>query len=167
MPQTKYGYVRPTALIAPLISDTTPRPLGSAPKPAYLAPSYDPILGTKITRITGDYLAPILTAGGAPLPNTSNATWGNCARHHYSLDQAWNADESMLYLENNTDPDATALGVPDASSPNGHLFLDGQTYQPLFYQGVPGDVRWHVSEPSLMYYANGNTFGLWRQPRTF
>lgn len=146
----------------PLISDTVARPVGISPKPPYLVPMRDPVFGTKITRISGD--------PGNVILNVPGGTWGQCARHHYSLDQAWNADQSLLYLDTNVDPDNLSLtGSAGASGhvggPKGHLFLDGQTYLPRFHQEPPGgnnsDIRWHVSEPSLMYYVHDAEFGLW------
>jgi len=144
---------RGSSLAAPkpsLISDTVSRTQPTVSKPGYLQTITDPTFGTKITRITGD--------PGAAITNVSGGIWGSCSRHHYSLDQAWNADQSLLYLENNTDPDGLATG----GNPSGHLFLDGSTYVPQFYQSPPqSDIRWHPTDPAKMFYTGGNVFGLW------
>ncbi len=145
-----------------LITDTIARPVGAAPKPPYLIPMFDPVFGTKVTRISDD--------PGNVMSNIPGGIWGQCVRHHYSLDQAWNADQSLLYLDSNADPDSLPLiGVTGAAAntgyPKSHLFLDGQTYLPKFHRPPPGgnnaDIRWHVSEPSRMYYVHDAEFGLW------
>lgn len=65
-------------------------------KPGYLGYAIDPVYGTRLVRISGD--------PGTAIPNVSGGIWGYCVRHHYSLDQAWNADESVLTLVQNVDP---------------------------------------------------------------
>lgn len=133
-----------------LISDGVARAWTSIPKPGYLQPIWDPVFGTKITRITGD--------PGTAITNIASGIWGSTARHHYSLDQAWNADQSLLYLENNVDPDNVVTG----GYPNGHIFLHGRTYVPQFWQQPPqSDIRWHPTDPTKMFYAGSNVFGLW------
>jgi hypothetical protein len=100
-------------------------------KPGYLSSVIDPVFGTKITRITGDPGTTVPVVGG---------TWGTRERHHYSKDQAWNADMSILYLEERG-------GGPQ-------LFLDGHTYQVLFsYVEESQDAaRWHPRDPHIMFY---------------
>ncbi|MGH6839157.1 MAG: hypothetical protein ACREDT_10220 [Methylocella sp.] len=115
-------------------------------KPAYLRSYTDPVFGTKVTRITGD---------PGTLIRAVDGTWDNVSRDGYSDRPVWNADQSLMLLEN----------------ANGNLFLDGNTYLPLFFRrsGAPysNDDRWHPSQPSMMLYvANGrfsNTceFGMW------
>src|SRR5436309_12921371 len=64
----------------------------------------------------------------------SSDLWGSDARHHYSNDQPWSADGTLVALQNNGSP--------------GYVFLDGETYQPVrgpcpnydYY-----DDRWHPS----------------------
>lgn len=122
------------------------------PLPAYLGTMTDPNFGTKITRITGD--------PGAAMANVAGGTWGQMPRAHYSLDQAWNCDESVIYLDTNREADGV---VPDTANPSGRIYLDGSTYAPLPYSGVsnPGDVRWHPRLPHAMFYVTaGGEFGL-------
>ena len=127
-----------------LLSDTQVRTLPSLPKPPYLQPMIDPTFGTKITRITGD---PGTAMG-------SIGTWGNVSRHGYSTRQAWNADQSLIWLAENTG------GTPSSS-----VFLDGSTYQPLFAIEPPSsgtaDVVWHVTNPNTMVYAHDAEIGYW------
>lgn len=72
-------------------------PATSLAKPGYLATAIDPTFGTKITRVSGDPGTNITTAGGTVL-----GKWGTTTRHNYSLDAAWNSDESMLLLALNS-----------------------------------------------------------------
>ena len=95
------------------------------PKPAYLSPFSDPTFHTQVTRIAGDIGAPTTPVSG---------TWGNDSRHTYQKQQPWNADGTLIVIENRS-------GSPDP------IFLDGNTYRP-----VPGpcsgsiyDYRWHPS----------------------
>jgi Tol biopolymer transport system component len=132
-----------------LLTDKEVYRVPSTPKPSYLAPVQDPTFRTLITRITDD--------PGKAIANISGGKWGSVARHHYSLDQAWNADQSLLYLDTNE----------GGSGTSGGFFLDGETYQPRFAsKNKPGsDVRWHRTDPALMYYAGGSRFGTWN-PQT-
>ncbi len=98
-------------------------------KPAYLEPVNDPDFGTSLTRVTGDPGTVIPVIGGQ---------WKDIVRHGYSKVPAWNADESILYLE-------TQRGGP---SP---LFLDGETYEVLFSKKLScKEKRWHPEDPELM-----------------
>jgi hypothetical protein len=96
-----------------------------APRPGYLVPTSDPTLGALVTRIADDVGTPT-----APVPGT----WGADARHTYSKQQPWNADGSLLVLENRS-PGSPSL-----------LFLDGTDYTPRFGP-CPSetlfDYRWH------------------------
>jgi Fibronectin type III domain/Calcineurin-like phosphoesterase len=101
-------------------------------KPGYLKPFTDPTFGSRITRIAGDPGASLTAADG------SSGTWSRYARHHYYQDQPWNADGSLLVIQNESQ---------GGGSPN-QLYLDGNTYQVLFgtpsnmpYGGA-GDDRW-------------------------
>jgi hypothetical protein len=104
-------------------------------KPAYLAPVTDSTFGTKLTRIGND---PGLRLTAR---HTGDGVWSKDARHNYSLNQPWNADGTLLAIENRP-----ARG----GSPN-ELFLDGNTYAVRF--GTPsnmpcggaGEERWHPS----------------------
>jgi hypothetical protein len=111
------------------------------PRPGYLKPWKDPVFDTMITRITGDPGSKIGSLG---------VTWPDVSRHHYNSDQAWNCNQTLIYLDQ--------PGV----------FLDGESYQPKFMaNGIPGDsdVRWHATDPALMLYAAGNKLGSWN-PKT-
>lgn len=97
------------------------------PRPPYLVPTAEPTFGTLLTRISGD-------SGTATSP--ISGTWGADARHGYSKRQPWNADQTLLMIDNKQGGSPTPL------------FLDGKTYQPL--HGPPSgysryDYRWHPS----------------------
>ena len=106
-------------------------------KPPYLSPIVDPVFGSKVTRISGD--------AGSPIRNL-DGRWGQVVRHHYSKDQAWNADMSLLVLTRHR-------GKPNP------LFLDGRTYEPLFTIRLPGEARWHPTDPDVMLYVRDNRIG--------
>ena len=97
-------------------------------KPAYLTPIFPEPFDLKVTRVADDAGRVIsFRAGGV-------GRWGSDARHHYSNDQPWSADGTLLALQNNGSP--------------GYVYLDGETYQPVrgpcpnydYY-----DDRWHPS----------------------
>ncbi len=114
-------------------------PVPAIPLPGYLEPFLDPVFGTRVIRVTDP---------GNPIPlDNVDKTWGPVARHHYSTDQAWNADQSLLMLDR---------GTPGAS-----LFLDGNTYEPLFLKDPPGRFRWHPTDPDLLIFVDGNQIGTW------
>ena len=97
-----------------LTNSTTYWPAPTLSRPEYLKPITDPTFGTKITRIVGD--------PGAPIPNIPGSSWApQQERHDYSKISVWNCDQSMMYLGRH--------------SPN--LWLDGNTYQPLFTRSKP------------------------------
>ena len=119
-------------------------------KPAYLETIIDPVFGTKITRIVGN--------PGDSIPGLPGQVWpAKEERHGYSKRQAWNADQSMIFL--------------DRHYP--HIWLDGNTYRPLFIRtfdkGNPDrpkrDLRWSNTEPNIMYYLSSTkgkcSFGKW------
>ncbi|MGH7394366.1 MAG: hypothetical protein ACREJF_02010, partial [Candidatus Methylomirabilales bacterium] len=60
-------------------------------RPSYLVPVTDPTFGTRITRIANN-------SGQSTSP--VSGTWGTDARHHYSKDQPWNSDNSLIIIEN-------------------------------------------------------------------
>lgn len=112
-------------------------PAPAVTKPGYLQTITDPVYGTKITRISGD--------PGEAVPDIPGQLWpAKESRHGYSKRQAWNADETMIFL--------------DRHSPS--IWLDGNTYKPLFIRnfdkGNPDrpkrDLRWSHTEPHIMYY---------------
>ena len=97
-----------------------------AAKPAYGAPLELIPFRTRVTRIVGDSGQPF-RVGGTP------GVWGRDARHHYSKDQPWNADGTLLALQNRGGGSPTLL------------FLNGESYEPRFGRcgGYRGDDRWH------------------------
>jgi hypothetical protein len=111
---------------------TDPLPVYTVPeigRPPLLVPLLDPVFGTSITRITGD--------GGTPIVSpTVTGVWGADARHVYSKQQPWNADGSLLLVQNR------GSGTPS------RVLLDGTTYRPLHgpcANDVLYDYRWHPS----------------------
>ena len=97
------------------------------PRPPYLVPITEPTFGTSLMRIAND-------AGRSTGPVVGK--WGMDARHHYSRSQPWNADQSLIVIENRSGGSPTLL------------FLDGSTYRPRFgpCPGYPvWDFRWHPS----------------------
>jgi hypothetical protein len=102
----------------------------------YLVPFTDPKFGTKVVKVTNP---------NNPVPGL-NLTWERVARHHYSIDQAWNADQSLLMM---------VKGTP------GRLFLDGSSYKPLFALRQPGQSRWHRTNPNLMVFLGSRGVGYW------
>jgi len=115
----------------PLIDPNLIFSVPQVPRPAYLKPITDPTFGTRITRIADDFGRPIAWS-----ENTAGVgAWSGIARHHYSDDQPWNSDGTLLVLQN-------LAGNPH------DIYLDGETYRPKF--GSPknynvGDGRWHPS----------------------
>lgn len=109
--------------------------------PSYLEPFTDPEFGSKVVRITGD--------PGTPIENI-DGVWNEVARHQYSKQATWNADESLLLL-------ARHDGFPSK------LFLDGETYEPLFGRNsIPGtEIRWHPTEPDQMVFVKDDKIGYW------
>ena len=110
-------------------------------KPTYLVPVSPPPFGVPIMRI----------ANNPGLPTTPvSGTWGSDARHVYSKQQPWNADETLISIENR-----------DGGSPS-PLILDGATYQPK--AGPCGnynlyDYRWHPSRAHAHEQINVNSSG--------
>ncbi len=132
-PNPGEGWEPPAYLRTDTRTETTP----DLPKPGYLTQFIDPTFGTKIIRVGGD---PGTTIKGL------SGKWGDVNRHHYNSDQAWNCNQTLIYL----------------SSPG--VFIDGETYEPRFMaSGTPSDsdVRWHASDPALMLYAAGSKIGTW------
>ena len=121
----------------PSLPEGAPWAMPDIAKPPYLSPIVDPVFGSRITRISGD--------AGSPIRNL-DGEWGQVVRHHYSKDQAWNADMSMLVLTRHK-------GKPNP------LFLDGRAYEPLFTIRLPGEARWHPTDPDVMLYVRDNRIG--------
>ena len=121
----------------PALRKDMPEAIPEIVKPPYLTPIVDPVFGSKATRISGD--------AGSPIRNL-DGEWGKVVRHHYSKDQAWNADMSLLVLTRHK-------GKPTP------LFLDGRTYEPLFTIRLPGEARWHPTDPEMMLYVRDHRIG--------
>ncbi len=113
-----------------LSSSRSVEPLG------YLVPAADAKFGSRVVKVTN----PNHAVPGLGL------RWGNVAIHHYSIDQAWNADQTLLALDRGTKP---------------KVFLDGRTYRPLMARPTPGDVRWHPGRPDDMIFVAPRAVGLW------
>ena len=102
----------------------------SVPKPAYLSPITPGPFNLPVIRIGGN-------AGATFTALNGTGTWGTDVRQHYNDDQAWNADQSLIALQNGG----------TGASPS-QVYLDGDTYQPKYikcsnYSNY--DDRWHPS----------------------
>jgi Fibronectin type III domain len=97
-------------------------PMPQLSEPAYRTPTTEPSFGTQIERIADQ---------------SAMASTAQYIRHHYSVDQAWNADESLLCL---------CYG-PEA-------LLNGTTYQFIRWVNGPGDFRWSPVDPNAAYGFN-------------
>src|SRR5690606_24251896 len=94
------------------------------PVPGYLSASKLDDLGTEVMRITD-----------------SSFGSGRIFRHAYSMRQPWNADSTLLLLEN---------------SPVN--LLDGKSFEPIGTMALPGDPVWSNLDPNVMYGVAGNRF---------
>jgi hypothetical protein len=125
----------------PMVTDSSQVfSIPSVPKPSYLVPATDPTFGTPIMRISNDGGASLTTA-------TGSGTWGADARHHYSKDQPWNSDGTLIAIQNGGSPS--------------QLLLDGETYQVKYGKCSNyslGDERWHPSplHPHEQINVNGS-----------
>lgn len=108
----------------------------AAPAAHYLTSVTDPKFGSKVVKVT----EPL-----GPVPGL-DLTWGKVARHHYSIDQAWNADQTLLVLDRGTKP---------------RVYLDGGTYKPLMARPDPGEIRWHPRQADFMIFVSAQGAGLW------
>jgi len=98
-------------------------------KPAALSPIFPSPFNLKVTRIVGDPGSLFtMSAGGS-------GSWGSDARHHYGDDQPWNADGTLLMLQNSGSP--------------GDVLLDGETYAP--YKSGCGDGGYGRWIPTLAH----------------
>ena len=137
--QTNEIPLNKNALPCELIIDMEVKKTPVVPRPEYLDSYIDPIFGTKVTRITNP---------GNPIPKIGKV-WKDIARHRYSLDQAWNSNQSLLILDR-------------AVKGGGKIFLDGNTYKPLFFRKPPGyEDRWHPTKPDLRIFVKRNQIGTW------
>lgn len=100
-------------------------PMPALSIPAYLTPVTDPTFGTTIERI-----------GTSPFN-------GSYPYHHYSKDQAWNSDGTLIKL---------AEGAQMA-------ILDGKAYAHLRDISAPDhESVWSNTDPNKIYATNGNSF---------
>ncbi len=110
-------------------------------KPGYLKAIRPPPFATTVTRIVGD------PASAIRFPGAAAGQWGSDARHHYSDDQPWNADQTLIAIQNYGD------GTPS------NVYLDGETYRPRLPQCPTYEVRddrWHPVLPTVRVNAGGN-----------
>ncbi|WP_027168621.1 hypothetical protein [Mesorhizobium sp. WSM3224] len=107
--------------------------------PGYRHPATDPAFGTSFVRIT----KPGALGNGV-------VCGPKLCSHRYSSAQAWNADQTLLLLDNGC---------------NGMCFLDGHTYVALFSRNRGGECEWHPRNPDLMICVQGRTISTWA-PRT-
>jgi hypothetical protein len=125
----------------PTVTDSTAVfPVPAVALPGYLSPLRDPTFGTWIVRIAGD---PGKRVG------TLNTPWSPIARHVYSKQQPWNANETLLSLENRG----------GTLTP---LLLDGQSYLPVrgpCANYARWDYRWHPSPEHANEQVNVNRLG--------
>ncbi len=117
------GFV--SALVTdPAVALTEPE----TPRPAYELPVSPAVFHVPIVRIANDPGLPTLPVSG---------TWGSDARHVYSKQQPWNADETLISIENR------GAGASPAV-----LILDSATYRPKYAPCDNYDLwdyRWHPS----------------------
>ena len=104
--------------------------------PQYLVPFTDSKFGNKVVKVTNP---------NNPIPGL-NLTWEKVAIHHYSIDQAWNADQSLLLLHRGA---------------SARIFLDGKTYKPVMALKNPGAIRWHRTDPNRMVFVGSKGVGYW------
>ncbi len=107
-----------------IVIDLSDYPMEEVSKPAYLDFIIDPSFGTTIRRIT-------------------NASLGEVIVPMYSTIQAWNTDETLMILYD--------------QSKGKHVLLDGITYEFIrFLEDVePADLEqifWDFNEPDIFYY---------------
>ena len=113
------------------VTDLNTHPTTALAKPAYLTPVTEPDFGTQLVRVSGDL--------GTPIGNGVAGNWPDVARHEYAKDEPWFADGRLLVLKH----------MQAAGGSQYHLFLDGDTYAPLFTRsGPPGGGDWRV-HPTL------------------
>ncbi len=112
-----------------IVNDLSAHPMQEIAKPAYLNTITDPSFGTTIRRISD------AGPGGVIVPM-------------YSTIQAWNADESLMILYN--------------QSGSYHELLDGMTYQVIrkLDDIKPADLEqifWDFNDPDIFYYQDRQT----------
>lgn len=132
-------------------------------KPGYLTRILDTTYQTYYRRVTADSTDPTSDSEVVTLDSGQNiGKWGNRSRHVYSKIQAWNADQTLIYITNTDCPYQSML----CAGPG--LFLDGNgwgdTYKVKFSATRPlahsnngdGEERWHPTNPDLRIYTGRN-----------
>ena len=135
----------PPPVSCSLVSDLNTHSTSSFSKPGYLQGSKEPDFGTTFIRITGD--------PGTSIGNGVSGSWPTVARLYYAKDQPWSADGKLFMVSE----------MNGAVGPGGQLFLDGDTFQPLFSRSHPGpEARWHPTLADIMIYVTDNgSIGHW------
>ncbi len=115
-------------------------------RPAYLANGADTVTGCRVTRVSGN--------PGEPLQGAVHGVWGTDSRHHYSKDQPWNADGSLLAIENRGGGEPTVV------------LLDGNTYQPLHGRTAYklAEFRWHPRRANIQIGLRAPDSLVWYDP---
>lgn len=92
-----------------------------------------------------EYLEPTSNEFGNEIIRISDAsifgTTGQNLRHHYSLDQPWNSNGTLIKL----------AGYPAA-------IIDGETNEFLYWASIPSSATWANTNPNWMYGTQGNRF---------
>jgi hypothetical protein len=98
-------------------------------RPGYLQTVTDPVFGTTITRISDESM---------------NLGSNQYLQHHYSKDQPWNSDMTLIKLKGTK------------------AILDAKTYQIVRRtSGKDGESKWSTVDPNIIFYVNGNQFRKW------
>ena len=137
----------PPPVSCSLVSNVNTYPTSSFSKPGYRQTAIEPDFRTPFMRITGD--------PGTPIGGGVSGNWPSVARLYYAKDQPWSADGKLFMVSEMNGAVA------------GQLFLDGDTFEPLFARWHPGpEARWHPTVPDVMIYvADNGSVGHWN-PRT-
>jgi len=123
-------------------------------RPGYLSSYTDPDFGTTVTRISDS-----TTAVDGSTNTSGGVAWGNTVRNVYSKVQAWNADMSLLLVENEN---RSAAGVSLGGVTVKKAILDGSTYAFLYGLSFsPWDYRWHPTDPDVLFYTSQNQLYKW------
>jgi hypothetical protein len=115
----------------------------SVSRPGYLSPVRDSLFRGKLHRVAND------DGNSCNPPYGSTCTWKKVARHHYSKDQPWNSDGSLIAIQNS------------GGTPN-RLLLNGNTYAVTTTAPCTNiafdDWRWHpsTSYPNIQIVIDSN-----------
>ena len=107
---------------------TGPKSAPPIARPGYLQSVIDPVFGTKITRISDESM---------------NLGQAGYMQHHYSKDQPWNSDMTLIKLH------------------MANAILDAKTLQ-VFKKGTyKNEAKWSTVDPNIIFYVSGNQFRKW------